>query len=347
MSRPPFITHWRDVLSEDDSRYPGSDELHSIGSPLGRATGLTRLGVHHELLPPGRRTSFPHAEKDEEELVFVLEGAPDVWIDGELHRLSPGECVGFPAGTGIAHTFLNDTEEDVRLLVVGERIPGAGVHYPLHPSLVASTEEKRWRDPPARALGPHDGRPRALREGAAAAPRGLVPTLETERLVLRKLTLDDADVRLAMRSDPEHVRYLAGGAAPTLDEARAKMEWILRDMTLGYSRGWAVVKKDGGDVIGQAGLVRIDRANRRASLAYELRRTSWSAGYAREAVARLVRFGFEELDLHRIQAEVDPQNARSRRLVEALGFVYEGTLRGNHHFDGRFFDDAIYARLGG
>src|SRR5262245_36561202 len=82
MSRPSFILHWKDVLSEDDSRYPGSDELHSIGSPLGRATGLLRIGVHHELLPPGRRTSFPHAEKDEEEFVFVLEGAPDVWIDG-------------------------------------------------------------------------------------------------------------------------------------------------------------------------------------------------------------------------------------------------------------------------
>ena len=115
MLRPPFIVHWKDIVSKDDSHYPDSDELHSIGSPLGTATGLERLGVHHELLPPGRRTSFPHAEKDEEELVFVLDGVPDVWIDGDRHRLAPGECVGFSAGTWIAQTFINDTEEDVRL----------------------------------------------------------------------------------------------------------------------------------------------------------------------------------------------------------------------------------------
>jgi [ribosomal protein S5]-alanine N-acetyltransferase len=60
-----------------------------------------------------------------------------------------------------------------------------------------------------------------------------------------------------------------------------------------------------------------------------------------------VRFGFEEMGLHRIQAEIDPQNTRSRRLVEALGLAYEGTLRGNHQVNGRYFDDAIYARVGG
>jgi uncharacterized cupin superfamily protein len=72
--------------------------------------------VHYEILPPGRRTSFPHAEHDEEELIFVLEGTPDVWIDGEMFRLTEGDAVGFPSGTGIAHTFINDTEIDVRLL---------------------------------------------------------------------------------------------------------------------------------------------------------------------------------------------------------------------------------------
>lgn len=88
-----------------------------IGAPFGRHFGLTRLGIHHERLLPGRRTSYPHAESAEEEFVYVIEGAPDVWLDGELYRLGPGDAVGFPAGTGIAHTFLNNTEEDVRLLV--------------------------------------------------------------------------------------------------------------------------------------------------------------------------------------------------------------------------------------
>lgn len=151
-------------MGADDAHYPDSDELLSIGSPLGRATGLTRIGVHHELLPPGRRTSWPHAESDEDELVFVLEGTPDAWIDGTLHRLAPGDCAGFAAGTGVAHTFLNNTEQDVRLLVVGEASKSTNrIHYPLHPTRNAELGNGHWADAPKSELGPHDGLPDAQR----------------------------------------------------------------------------------------------------------------------------------------------------------------------------------------
>ena len=63
MKRPDCIRHWRDVEGADDSTYPDSDELFSIGAPLARKLGLGRIGIHHERLPPGRRTSYPHAEK--------------------------------------------------------------------------------------------------------------------------------------------------------------------------------------------------------------------------------------------------------------------------------------------
>ena len=80
MKRPDCIRHWRDVEGADDSTYPDSDELFSIGAPLARKLGLGRIGIHHERLPPGRRTSYPHAESDEEEFVYVLEGYPEAWI---------------------------------------------------------------------------------------------------------------------------------------------------------------------------------------------------------------------------------------------------------------------------
>lgn len=163
-SRPACIVHWQEVQEPDDARYPGSDELLGIGSPLGAATGLTVMGIHHERLPPGRRTSWPHAEADEEELVYVLEGRPQVWIDGELHDLASGDAVGFPKGTGIAHTFLNNTEQDVRLLVIGEKSkPGGRIHYPLHPARNAEIGARHWHDRPERPLGRHDGLPDRLR----------------------------------------------------------------------------------------------------------------------------------------------------------------------------------------
>src|ERR1700678_2272362 len=93
--RPACIAHWTDIEKPDDAHYSGDDERLAIGAAVGKNFGLTRLGIHHERLPPGRRTSSPHAESIEEEFVYVIEGTPDVWLDGTLHRLRPGDGVGF------------------------------------------------------------------------------------------------------------------------------------------------------------------------------------------------------------------------------------------------------------
>jgi uncharacterized cupin superfamily protein len=156
--RLDFIAHWSELERPDDWTYDGDSELMAIDASLGRKLGLTRIGIHHVRVPPGRRTSFPHAESAEEEFVFVIEGLPDAWIDGVLHRLGPGDSVAFPAGTGICHTFLNNTDEEVRLLVIGEkRKPENRTRYPLHPALERSIPFA-WKDAPARPLGSHDGR---------------------------------------------------------------------------------------------------------------------------------------------------------------------------------------------
>jgi uncharacterized cupin superfamily protein len=156
--RPDFIKHWRELEGADEDHYPGDTELLSIGAPLARLLGLTRIGIHHVRLLPGRRTSYPHAESAEEEFAYVLEGTPDVWIDGTLHRLAPGDAVGFPAGTGICHTFLNNTATEVRLLVVGERPKAENrVHYPLHLDY-QRTRKDAWSDAPPRVLDGHDGK---------------------------------------------------------------------------------------------------------------------------------------------------------------------------------------------
>lgn len=165
MPRPDCIRHFSEIADPDDAHYPGSAEKLSIGSPFGRRLGLKRLGIHHELLPPGRRTSWPHAERAEEEFVYVIEGTPDVWLDGTLHRLQPGDGVGFPAGTGLAHCVINNTDQPVRLLVVGEASkPENQFHYPLHPDRNAAIGSRWWSDVPARALGAHDGLPNMLRD---------------------------------------------------------------------------------------------------------------------------------------------------------------------------------------
>ena len=160
--RPDFIRHWRWLEDPRPHIYRGDTEPMGFDAPIGTALGLTRLGIHHVRLPPGRRTSYPHAESAEEEFVFVVEGRPDVWIDGHLHALEPGDCVSFPAGTGVCHSFLNNTAEEARLIVVGERPkPENRIRYPKNEAHEA-TRSDAWTDWPARPLGPHDGRARAL-----------------------------------------------------------------------------------------------------------------------------------------------------------------------------------------
>lgn len=161
-ARPPFIVHESQV-EETTSWYPGSAEVHCPSRAIGRAAGLSRTGIHAERLLPGTRTSFPHAEEDEEEWAYVLAGAPSVWIDGVVHELAPGDLVAFPAGSGICHVFLNDSDREARLLVGGEASKTTNrIFYPLNRDRRAQVGEARWwpLDDTWRAAGSHDGMPR-------------------------------------------------------------------------------------------------------------------------------------------------------------------------------------------
>ena len=153
----PPISHWSDVERAEPHRYSGDDELMGFNADLGRHFGLARLGIHHLRLPPGRRSSYPHAESAEEEFVFVIEGTPDVWLDGRLTRLKPGDSVGFQPGTGLCHSFLNNTDAEVRLMVIGDTDREENrIFYPLNPEREPLRPDW-WRDFPERPLGDHDG----------------------------------------------------------------------------------------------------------------------------------------------------------------------------------------------
>jgi uncharacterized cupin superfamily protein len=166
-NRPNFIANYKDLMDEDNSSYLGSDELLAIGSPVGKKCGLKNIGVHIETIPPGRRTSWPHAESLEEEFAYVIKGHPHVWIDGHLHELVPGDFVAFPAGSGIAHTFINNSHEDCLLLVGGDSNKTENkIFYPLNLERNLEMQKKGsfWENHPIHELGPHDGLPDAQRK---------------------------------------------------------------------------------------------------------------------------------------------------------------------------------------
>jgi uncharacterized cupin superfamily protein len=164
--RPSCLVSSRDIAGHAHV-YPQSTESMGPVKPLGRAAGLVRLGINLQRLPPGTRSSWPHAESDEEEFVYVIAGEVDAWLDGTLHPLVAGDLAAFPAGTGLCHCFINNSAHDVHLLVGGEAPKAHNrIHYPLNPSRRADLKASDWWDDvPRRPLGGHDGLPDALRGG--------------------------------------------------------------------------------------------------------------------------------------------------------------------------------------
>jgi ribosomal-protein-alanine N-acetyltransferase len=171
------------------------------------------------------------------------------------------------------------------------------------------------------------------------------PVLETERLVLRRIILQDAPAFFDFRSDPEVQRH-NGGALTRIEEAAD----LVALFETGYRERsrieWGVTLK-GTDhrVIGDFGYANWSRAHRRAEVGYCLSRAHWRQGLAIEALTAIVAFGFHRMELHRIHACLWAENLASVRLLERLGFQREGTLRGEYWADGAFHDETLYALL--
>lgn len=111
---------------------------------------------------PGDRSSWPHAHKEEEEFILILEGTPQIWIDGNIYDLNPGDCVGLASGTGHAHTLINNSDKEIKAIVIGEvDVPADKIFYPKHPDRNAECKEANfyWEAHPKNKMGPHDGRP--------------------------------------------------------------------------------------------------------------------------------------------------------------------------------------------
>lgn len=133
--RPEYVAHYSELLDYVvSSPYSGSEESFSFGAALGSALGLDHIQIHYEILPPKTRSSWPHAHLIEEELVYILEGKVECWINGETFEAHAGEAIYFPPGSNLAHTLINRGKKECRFLVLGEQgQTDDRIHYPLHP----------------------------------------------------------------------------------------------------------------------------------------------------------------------------------------------------------------------
>lgn len=150
-------------------------------------------------------------------------------------------------------------------------------------------------------------------------------TLRTRRLVLRAMRLEDAGDFHAIYSDPETMKYWSDKPAIDIEESEQRVREDVEAMARGKMLFWSVCF--GEEVIGKCVLFQFSMRNKRAELGYVMRRSFWGQGLMTEALAEVIRHAFEDLDLHRLEADTDPKNLASLRLLDKLGFEKEGLFR--------------------
>src|SRR5436305_1007932 len=154
-----------------------------------------------------------------------------------------------------------------------------------------------------------------------------LPTIAAPRVLLRWLTEDDVDALFSIFSDPEVMRYWSTLPMTDQREARELLEHVHESFRRQTLWQWGVARRDDDLVIGTCTLLHFEADNRRGEIGYALGREHWGQGYMGEALEALLGFAFGELDLHRLEADVDPRNSSSIRSLERLGFQREGYLR--------------------
>ncbi len=184
---------------------------------------------------------------------------------------------------------------------------------------------------------------------AAPAPFAL-PTLTTARLVLRQLTLADADAIFAYGSDPEVVKYTLWNLHESPRDSRTYLrEYAFPRYAARELDPFGItLAGDPGRVIGTVGCFRArgDASGRILELAYALARPHWGQGLAVEAARALIGHGYATIpQVERIQAHCDAENRASARVMEKLGMSYEGTARSDIFVKGAFRDTKSYAIL--
>jgi ribosomal-protein-alanine N-acetyltransferase len=169
--------------------------------------------------------------------------------------------------------------------------------------------------------------------------------LTTSRLYLRPLRDDDASALFAIYSDPRIMRFWSSPPWTDIASAQEKITRNLSGMTTGSSVGFGIFSLADDQLLGTCDLFHLDQQCRRGEVGYGLAFEAWGQGYMQESMLALLDYGFKELQLNRIEADIDPGNEASAKLLTRMGFQLEGLLRERWIVGGEKSDSAMYGLL--
>lgn len=170
-------------------------------------------------------------------------------------------------------------------------------------------------------------------------------TLSTERLILRPFEKSDAAFLFELRSNPEFMKYMHRPVMQDISEAEAFIENIQERASTGMGFQSLMVLKATNEPIGYTGIWRVDAANKTGEVGYGLHPNFTGQGYMTEALETYLQFGYQELDLIRIEAYMETNNLASKGVAERAGFELEGTMRAAVYFGGESHDLFVLSRV--
>jgi len=171
------------------------------------------------------------------------------------------------------------------------------------------------------------------------------PLLTTDKLLLRHIDKSDVNEIFFLRSDEKVMKYIDRPPAKTTDDAY-KFIQIINDLEKNNEEvTWAITLKDDLKLIGTICYWNIKKEHYRAEIGFALHPDYWGKGIMQEALTEVLNYGFKVMNLHSIEANVNPDNAASIKLLEKNNFIREAYFKENYFFNGKFLDTVIYSLL--
>ena len=172
-----------------------------------------------------------------------------------------------------------------------------------------------------------------------------MPDISTDRLLLRRITVDDIDDMYEYAKNATLTRYLTWSPHPDKAYTFEYVTYLQSRYKTGEFFDWAVTLKDGGKMIGTCGFTRFDFQNDAGEIGYVINPEYQGRGIATEALGAVIKFGFEDLALNRIECRFMTENEVSRRVMQKNGMTFEGVLRRAMLVKGEYRDVGVCSIL--
>ena len=173
----------------------------------------------------------------------------------------------------------------------------------------------------------------------------MFPTIETDKFLLREMSLKDVDDMFCYYSNLEMMKFTSTDVHTSKDETLARITKLSNSFNSKKGIAWVIEDKESMRVIGDVGIYYITSDYKKAGIGFNVAQKYWNKGYGTQALTLVLRHAINKMNINRIEATCKVNNIASARVMEKSGMHYEGTLRQYSSKNGKYYDVKIYSLI--